>query len=214
MMLYCREPHSSGSTVIHLVQVIVMTNDDVSDIQHCFESFCREVNLFCARFGHLPVIIRHKLFQSFCFPFYGSQLWDLRNKELQHLETAWRKTIRRACNFPYRTHSAILPFLTDGNDFQALLCNRFYTFAHSCLFSVNMRVAFISLITCNSSMHNFGNNLLLITYSLKNVAISPTASVVSELLFTKHNMFTSILSGDERFVFVKSYILCIIVLVL
>ena len=46
-------------------------------------------------------------------------------------------------------------------------------------------------------MYNFGNNLLHITYSLKNVTIPPTASVVCELLFTKQNMFTSILSGDE-----------------
>ena len=47
-------------------------------------------------------------------------------------------------------------------------------------------------MTCNSSMHNFGYNLLHIAYSLKNVTIPRTASVVSELLFTKHNMFTSI----------------------
>ena len=76
-------------------------------------------------------------------------------------------------------------------------CSRFYSFAHSCLFSVNTRVAFISLIPCNSSMHNFGNNQVHIIYSLKNVTIPPTAYVVCELLFTKHNMFTSILSGDE-----------------
>ena len=46
-------------------------------------------------------------------------------------------------------------------------------------------------------MHNFGNNLLHITYSLKNVTIPPTASVVYKILFTMYNMFTSILSGDE-----------------
>ena len=79
----------------------------------------------------------------------------------------------------------------DGNNFHALLCRRFYSFAHSCLFNVNTRVAYMLLITCNSSMHNFGNNLLHITYSLKKVTILPTASVVYELLFTQHNMFTS-----------------------
>ena len=46
-------------------------------------------------------------------------------------------------------------------------------------------------------MHNFGNNLLHIIYSLKNVTIPPTASVIRELLFPEHNMFASILSGDE-----------------
>ena len=56
-------------------------------------------------------------------------------------------------------------------------------------------------------MHNFGNNLLHITYSLKNVPIPPTASVVCELLFTKHNMFTAILSGDEMS-FMLSHICC------
>ena len=56
-------------------------------------------------------------------------------------------------------------------------------------------------------MHNFGNNILHITYSLKNVKIPPTASVVSELLFTKRNMFTSILSGD-KLPFMLSHICC------
>ena len=59
-------------------------------------------------------------------------------------------------------------------------------------------------------MHNFGNNLLHclhITYSLENVAILSTASVVCELLFTKYNRFTSIRSGDELS-FMLSHICC------
>ena len=193
--------------VVHLGHVLVMTNDDVSDIRRCCDSFCKQVNLFCARFGHLPVIIRRKLFQSFCLSFYGSQLWDLNHKELQFFDTACRKAIRRVCNLPFMTHSAILPFFMDGNDFHMLLCKRFYSFAHSCLFSVNMRLAFISLIACNSSMHNFGSNLLHITYFSKNVIIPPTASVVCELLFVKHDMFTSNLSNDEMS-FMFNHICC------
>ena len=77
------------------------------------------------------------------------------------------QSFRRVCNLPYMTLSAILPFSMDDYDFHALLCSRFYSFAHSCLFSINTHVAFISLIACNSSMYNFGNNLLHITYSLK-----------------------------------------------
>ena len=120
-------------------------------------------------------------------------------KELQYLDTAWRKAIRRLCNLLYMKHSANLPFFMDGNDFHALLCRRFYSFAHSYLFSVNTRVAFISLIKCrpNSSIHNFSNNLHHITYSLKNFTIPPTAFVACELLFTKHNMLPSILPSDE-----------------
>ena len=106
--------------VVHLGHVLVMTNDDVSDIRRCCDSFCKQVNLFCARFGHLPVIIRRKLFQSFCLSFYGSQLWDLNHKELQFFDTACRKAIRRVCNLPFMTHSAILPFFMDGNDFHML----------------------------------------------------------------------------------------------
>ena len=105
------------------------------------------------------------------------------------------------------THSAILPFFINGNDFYALLCRRFYSFAHSCLFSVNTCIAFISLTTYNSSEHNFGNNLPHSTYSLKNVSIPPTTAVVCELLFTKHIMFTSILSGDDLS-FMLNHICC------
>ena len=115
---------------------------------------------------------------KFCLFFYGSQLWDLSYKELQYLDTAWCKAIRRICNLSYMTYSAILPFFADSIDFHALLCRRFYSFAHRCLSSVNMHVAFITLIICNSSIHNFGNNLLHITYSLKHITIPPTASVL------------------------------------
>ena len=87
-----------------------MTNDDVSDIRRRCDSFCKQVYLFCAHFGHLPVIIRRKLFQSFYLSFYGSQIWDLNHKELQYLDAAWRKAIRHVCNLPYITHSAIFPF--------------------------------------------------------------------------------------------------------
>ena len=48
--------------VVYLGHVFVMTNDDVSDIRRCVDSFCKQVNLFCAYFGHLSVIIRRKLF--------------------------------------------------------------------------------------------------------------------------------------------------------
>ena len=87
--------------VVHLGHVLVMTDDDVSVIQRCYGSFCKQVNLFCARFGRLPEIIRRIVFQSFCLPFYSSQLWDLSHKELQYLDTAWRKAIRSVCNLPY-----------------------------------------------------------------------------------------------------------------
>ena len=40
-----------------------------------------------------------------------------------------------------------IPLFMDGNDFHTLLCRQFYSFALSCLFSVNMLVAFISLLT-------------------------------------------------------------------
>ena len=57
--------------VIHLGHVLVMTNDDISDIRRGCDSFCKKIYLFCAHFDHLPVIIRRKLFQSFCLSFYG-----------------------------------------------------------------------------------------------------------------------------------------------
>ena len=163
--------------VVHLDHVLIMINDNVSDIRRCCDSFSKQINLFCARFDHLPGTISCKLLQSFCLSFYCSQLSDLNHKELQYLDTGLRKVSRRRCNLLYMKHSAILPFFMDGNDYHALLRRRIHSFAHSCLFCVNTRTAFILLITCNSLMHNFGYNLLHIIYSLKNVTIPPTASV-------------------------------------
>ena len=69
-----------------------MTKDDVSDIRRCCDSFCKQVNLVV---HVLVTFLRRKLFQSSCLYFSGFQLRNLSHKELQYLNTAWRKAIRR-----------------------------------------------------------------------------------------------------------------------
>ena len=72
-----------------------MVNDDIADIQHCCDKFCKQANYFFARFGHLLIIIKRSLYQNFCLFLYGFQLRNLLNKGLQKLAVALCKAIRR-----------------------------------------------------------------------------------------------------------------------
>ena len=39
---------------------------------------------------------------------YGSQLWCLNNKSVEHFHVTWRKTIRRIRQLDNRTHNALI----------------------------------------------------------------------------------------------------------
>ena len=44
---------------------------------------------------------------SYCFDFYGCELWDLANVEIQS-RTSWRQALRRTWKLPYYCHTSIL----------------------------------------------------------------------------------------------------------
>ena len=54
-----------------------MNNNDAADNLAKRNNFCSQVNYFLARFGHLPFMLKCKLFVNFCYALYGCQLWDL-----------------------------------------------------------------------------------------------------------------------------------------
>ena len=52
---------------IHLSHVINTVNDDVSNILHCYNSFCKQVNYFGAHFKYFSLTKKKcRLFQNFC----------------------------------------------------------------------------------------------------------------------------------------------------
>ena len=74
-------------SIKHLGHVFTMNNNDAADILAKRNNFCSQANYFLARFGHLPIMLKCKLFVNFCYALYGCQLWDLRHNKLKYFDT-------------------------------------------------------------------------------------------------------------------------------
>ena len=67
-----------------------MNNNDAADIFWLKEIILtHRLITFLARFGHLPIMLKCKLFVNFFYALYGCQLWDLGHNELKHFDTIW-----------------------------------------------------------------------------------------------------------------------------
>jgi len=74
-----------------------------------------------------------KLVKAYCTSFYGAELLDLSQNNIDSICTAWWKGIRHKWHLPNTTHSALIPDLRDT----LLLFNMFYmrmvNFVYKCL---------------------------------------------------------------------------------
>lgn len=95
--------------------------DGFTDISHIISCFYKSVNILMATFGSISLSILCKLFAQYCSNLYGIVLCNLTSVSVQKLCVAWRKSVRRICRLPYRTHSYILPLLLDTAPLEILL---------------------------------------------------------------------------------------------
>jgi hypothetical protein len=87
--------------------------------------FVTKVNTFLGNFTGVSSDVKSDLFKQYCTSFYGSQSCMLYHKSFNELNIAWRKAMRRIWNVPYRTHGALLPFISGQNPCDVSLYKRF-----------------------------------------------------------------------------------------
>ena len=68
----------------HLGHIISDDCDDKLDILSRRCSFIGQANNLLCVFGKLDCSVKTKLLKSYCFSFYGCELWDLHNVILMH----------------------------------------------------------------------------------------------------------------------------------
>lgn len=126
-----------------------------TDLQHdadgIYSKFYKQYNIFRTRFAGVPSLIKNQLFISYCSSFYGIQICDLRRTD--RIQTAWRKCVRDVWKLPYRTHSCLLPALTDTLCCKHMLFKRFAKFAGNALqhFSHEIQFLFKSAATMRNT---------------------------------------------------------------
>ena len=185
-------------SIKHFGHMFTMNNNDAADILAKRNNFCSQANYFLARFGHLPIMLKCKLFVNFCYALYGCQLWDLGPDELKHFDTVWRIVDRRVWGLPPCTHSVFLPFIKHGKSFFDAVGSRFYNFAVNCLYSSNAHVLFMARNARCSSFSFFGKCLIRLQMSESEVSIaSPHVNLLCDLVFCRSTYFHSVLSDAE-----------------
>ena len=193
----------------------VFGQNSVKDqIQSSVNTFTAKANMVMSHFHYVHPDNLYSLLKTYGMPLYSSQLWDYSSTHVDKLYVAWRKAIRKILKLPYRTHSALLPYIVDDMSPDLQLYQRLLTFIKNISRSQNyitdicyklavygsgspvsnsMSVLCNVLSTTRHELHAQGK----ITMPPYVTNLSICASVIRDLLYMRFNPTDWVLSGDE-----------------
>ena len=129
----------------HLGHIITENGSDELDIMRRRGNLIGQVNNVICWFNKLDCSTKTRLLKSYCSSFYGCELWNLTNLDVQTLCVAWRQALRRIWKLPYNyCHTAILERLSGPISMFDTLCKRSLNFVQKCLNSENVLVNRVS----------------------------------------------------------------------
>ena len=143
----------------HLLSNRVSQADGFIDVSYITSCFYKSVNILMATFGNVSSSVLCKLFVQYCSSLYGIVLCNLSSSSVQKLCVAWRKSVRRICRLPYRTHSNILPLLLGTAPLEISLKSRILKFFNSLLHSKSRKVSYIAELCRTQCISNMGSNV-------------------------------------------------------
>ena len=146
----------------HLGHILVDTLTDDDDIKVQISKFNQKCNALLSDFKGVNGITRFKMLQTYCYSFYGCQLWNLNCSYIQQLEVQWRKACRKALNVPNRTHCYMLPIVCNTMPFNTLVHKRYVKFIMSCLNSNNKCLRNVCLNALDTNASTTASNVKLI----------------------------------------------------
>ena len=96
-----------------ILALILMIRQTFYSEKNCFVG---QVNNMLCTLGKMDSFVLNRLFKAYryCCSFYGCELWDLDNKQINDLCIAWRKGLRRVRRLPNTTKGDILAVMSDS----------------------------------------------------------------------------------------------------
>ena len=149
---------------VHLGHIITTDINDEDDIKSQRGKFVGKANAIISDFKGVNSVLKHNVLKTYCYSFYGSQLWDLQNKVIETLCVSWRRACKKAMCLPQRTHTRLLSLVCDNVPLLLILYKRFIKFYKSCHSSNNAIVSFISQNCLYVSKSSTSNNLKHLHY--------------------------------------------------
>lgn len=129
---------------VHLGHIVSSDLKDNPDVDHIMSNFIVSVNNMSCFFNHIDVFTRFKLFRSFCTSYYGCELWLLNCSSLLSFCISWRRALRTVWRLPFRTHSFLLPLISNILPFYDEICRRSINFLRLCFFHSSSLIRFIA----------------------------------------------------------------------
>jgi hypothetical protein len=127
------KPISIVKSFSHLGHLINSDLSDDDDIAKRRNDFIGQLNNNLCYFKNLHSHVQYKLFHSYCTSYYGCELWQLSNPNVDSFCVAWRKGLRRIWKLPSNSHCSLLPIISHCLPIFDELCRRFLNFARSCI---------------------------------------------------------------------------------
>ena len=125
----------------HIINNKLSDDDDVIDRRN---SLVGQVNNFLCNFSKLDSSLKNDLFKVYCSSFYGCELWDLNNLNIEKCCVEWRKGARRVWMLPRDAKSDIVYCIADVLPTFDEICRRSLNFIATCRNSDSQLVRFIA----------------------------------------------------------------------
>ena len=138
----------------HLGAHVTYDLSDTVDIEQKRNHFIRQANYVIHSFSACPSWLKSKLIQTYATALYGSQAWQLDNRALDRIRTAWNIVQRKVWRLPWRAHSVLLPLLAQTPNLMQQVKKRTANFIKKMEVSSNILVATVTKISyqCHSSV--------------------------------------------------------------
>ena len=167
--------------------------DDFAELQYKRAKYFVSVNNLLSGFKGVSSDVLNKLFSYYCTSFYGSQSWNLRNRGIHSIVTAYNRGLRLVWRLPYNSHTKIVLATSQCLPMSVILEKRFLNMFLSMYQSVNMCVAFLARRSLNDMSCFLGTNLgyLKVKYSsdlLNCDSVKCMSNIVCSVKYDSHDL--------------------------
>ena len=129
------EPLTFSDEVCHLGHILTYNLHDKNDIIRATKDFNRKSNFVLSTFKNVDPSVKSFLIKSFCLSLYGCNLWSLSSPNLNIIQVAVNRILRRIWKLPRQSHSAICHCLSEIPAINNLLLKRFLSLYSSAMSS-------------------------------------------------------------------------------
>ena len=106
----------------------VVSDRDIFSVDDTIKKFKIKCNVINNEFKCLDSFSRISLFNSHCLSLYGSQLWNLKSKNIERFATEWRKCCRFTMRISNRTHNNLISLLMNTPSLINIIHERYINF--------------------------------------------------------------------------------------